>query len=143
MVARAIGISIALTPTPSTSMRGTTGAPDGTAAISTSDGRELGAGGAGDGSCADLSFDPFIRPRHPLFQRYPRLPAEHRAQAGVVGVPPAHSLRSRNVPLDDGDARRRRDHVGKLVDRDQSVLPEIERLGMVRSHEAMDALHAV
>ena len=73
-----------------------------------------------------------------------RLPAEHLAEPRVVGVAAADALRSRDVPDADvplaGDLD---DDPGQLVDRDHPVGAEVEGLGVVRPHQAVDALDAV
>ena len=45
--------------------------------------------------------------------------------------------------LDDADARDLGNDIRKLIDRDHAVLTEVQWLGIVRSHEFVDALDAV
>src|SRR5690606_37932407 len=149
----------ALTPTPRTSVRSMI-APSGAAARSRLIAPDCSPASARGRSYLDrdlrldrapalalalryLLLDPAVGASDPFLQADLWLPAEHLAQAGIVRVAPAHALGTRDVNLLDGDAGRIRDHVGQLVDGDQAVLAEVERLVVVRAHEAVDALHAV
>src|SRR5256885_2814807 len=85
------------------------------------------SGGAVCAICrGNLLFDPFVGAAQPLFETYLRFPAEHLAQARIVGIAPAHTLRTRNVLLHDVDAGDRGDHIRELVDGDQAILAEVE-----------------
>src|SRR5258706_11087311 len=64
---------------------------------------------------AHLLLDPAIRERQPVFQTDLRLPAQHFAQPGIVGVAAADALRTGHVLLRDAHARDLRHHVGELV----------------------------
>src|SRR6185503_9183367 len=91
----------------------------------------------------DLLLDPAIGLPDALFEAHLRLPAEHPPQPRVVGVAAAHALRAGDVALTQRDAGNLADDVGELVDRDQPIRTEIQRLAVVRCHQPLDALEAV
>src|SRR6266536_6631537 len=92
----------------------------------------------------DLLVDPSVRLVQTLPQSDPGLPAEHPADAGVVGVATAHALRSSAVAQREvGLAGDLDDRLRQLVDGDQLACPDVERLPVVRPHQAVDALDAV
>src|SRR5689334_2517589 len=141
MADSACSMSIALTPTPSTSTRrgGSADSAATGAAVLLGDSTSEGAVG-----CRHAGFDPLVGTPQSLFQRDLRFPAQHLTQPGVIAVAPPYALGSGEVvPLADPLARHAGHHVHQLVDRDQSILAEVERLAMVRAHEAPDALDAV
>src|SRR5688572_20522702 len=89
-------------------------------------------------------LDPTVGSSETFLERDLRLPGEHLTQAGVVAVAAADALRRRQiVPSPDlfpGDAGH---HIHQLIDADQAVLAEIQRLPKVRLHQAIDALDAI
>src|SRR5262245_25720149 len=91
----------------------------------------------------NLRFDPRVRARQPFFQRNARLPTEYLPETCIVGVSAADSLGPGPVLLDDAGAGDRSYHVSKLVDRHQAVLAQIQRLGVVRVHQSIHALHTI
>src|SRR5438552_5379828 len=91
----------------------------------------------------DLRFDPLVRVRETLFERNLRLPPEHVPQARIVGIAAADALRTRNVPLGYADARDRCDQLDKLIDGHGAVLSEVERITVIRRHQAGEALQAI
>src|SRR5205814_10655776 len=92
----------------------------------------------------ELLRDPRIRLRETLFERDLRLPSEHFTQAGVVAVPAPHALRlGEVVALVNGLACDGRDDVHQLVDRHHTVLSQVQRLAVIRPHQAVDALDAI
>src|SRR6266513_3144873 len=91
----------------------------------------------------DLRFNPRVGAGNAVFERDLRLPAKHLAQPVVVGVAATHTLRPGHVLPGDLEARRVGDQVGELVDADQTVLTEIDRLLIARLHQQPQALDAV
>src|SRR5690349_12131174 len=92
----------------------------------------------------ELGRDPAIGHRQALFQRHGGFPTQYFAQSGVVAVSAPDSLRLRHiVTLADSLARDLRDHVDELIDRDHSILAEVDRLAMLAAHQAIDSFDAV
>ena len=90
-----------------------------------------------------LLLDPAVGLADAFLERDPRLLTEHSAQPRVVGVASAHALRAGDVPLAQRDAGDLADDVGELVDRDQPILSEIQRLAVVGRHQPLDPFEAV
>src|SRR6202000_518845 len=91
-----------------------------------------------------LRGDPVVGWNDSFPQHDPRLPLQHRAQPRIVTVPAADALRLGKVVRQRDLLPGCSDHdFGKLVDSDQFVGAEIERLFVLRPHDAMDALDAV
>src|SRR5712691_9713564 len=92
----------------------------------------------------ELLADPVVRPPEAFLEADDRLPAQDLAQARVVAVASSHALRlGQVVLLLDVLAGDLGHDVDQLVDRDHTVLTEVERLAKVRPHQPGDALHAV
>src|SRR5690606_37346242 len=81
-----------------------------------------------------LLSDPLVSRSHPILERDGRLPAKHLTETRVVGVAPTHSLRTGDVLLHNPSPGYAGDHVCEFVDRDQPVLPQVERFRIVRAH---------
>src|SRR5258706_8017648 len=91
-----------------------------------------------------LLRDPVVGRNNSLAQCHLRLPLQHRAQPRIVTVATAHSLRLGEIVHERDLLLRYPDHdFGKLVNADQFIRAEVERLSMIRSHDAMNALDAV
>ena len=91
-----------------------------------------------------LLLDPSIGGAEPVAEGRRRFPSEDLTQQRIVGVASPHSLRTRyvlraDVPL----AGHLDDEVCQLVDGHHLVGAEVERLGVVGLHDAVDALDAV
>src|SRR6201992_1958955 len=92
----------------------------------------------------ELRCNPVVGWSDSFAQHDPRLPLQHRAQPRIVTVATAYALRF-------GEVVRQRDLLpgcfdydfGELVDTDQFVGAEIERLFVIGPHDAMNALDAV
>src|SRR5205823_9518226 len=83
----------------------------------------------------ELRLDPAVGPLQALLERDFGLPLQHLAQAGVVAVPTADALGlCEIVTPSDLLPRDRRDHLHQLVNRNQSILPEVEWLAVVGHH---------
>src|SRR5678815_2963216 len=151
MLANASAMLMALTPTPSTFTRagGSLSRAETSRWVTWRERSSpipcRGAGGAcGDQRAArHLLFDPRIRSGQPLFQRDLRLPTKNLPQRGVVWVSSAHALRARHMFLLDRVTGRVSHEVCESVDRDESVLPEIQRLVIVGPHQTEEAFDAV
>ena len=72
-----------------------------------------------------LLLDPGVCPGESLLEGDLRFPAKHLPQPGIVRVPAAHALWTRNMFLDDRDAGHARHQVRQSVDRDQPVLAKV------------------
>src|SRR5208337_1467870 len=92
---------------------------------------------------AHLILNPLVGAHEALLERDLGFPLQHLAQPGVVRVAPAYALRSGHVPLADANSGDSSQYVGEFVDRHYPLLPEVERLVMVRSHQLVDSLDAV
>src|SRR6266568_1514438 len=90
-----------------------------------------------------LLFDPGVGIFESLLERHLGLPFEHLAQAGVVRVPPPHSLGSLDMPLDDLDSRQPSHHVDHVVDADQAIGSEVQRIWIIRAHELVHTGDAI
>mmetsp|Transcript_17233 Transcript_17233/g.50061 ORF Transcript_17233/g.50061 Transcript_17233/m.50061 type:complete len:245 (+) Transcript_17233:449-1183(+) len=91
----------------------------------------------------ELALDPHVGALEPVLEGDAWAPAEHLLDEGVVRVAAAHALGPRDVL--DGEllaleGERHRRHV---VHGDHLVRADVERLGVVRHHQADDALHGV
>src|SRR4030095_9653596 len=70
-----------------------------------------------------LSLYPGICARQSLLKRYLRLPAKHLSQSGVIGIPSAHSLRTRYMLFSDTTTCDFSDHFAEWVNSKQPILP--------------------
>src|SRR5690349_5105008 len=131
MVETASAIVIALTGTPSTS-----NLRSWSAAATSSGMRVLLPRGGDQVRCRHLLFDPRVGDCEAVLERNPRLPAEHLAQAGVVGVASPDTLRAIDVANPHRDARAVSDDAGQLIDTDHPVLPEVQRLRVIGAHQS-------
>src|SRR5262249_6390764 len=92
----------------------------------------------------ELGPDPRIRLLEPRAQRDARLPPQNLSEQVVVAVATSHALRLRQVvALLQLLARDLGDHVDELVDGDELVGAEIDRLAEAGLHESVQALDAV
>src|SRR5436309_10878092 len=91
----------------------------------------------------NLRFNPVVGPLDALFERDLRLPPEHLTQPIVVRVAPAHALRTGDMTLLDRDARDSCDQIRQLVDANQPVLTEVDRLLIAGLHQQTQALDAI
>src|SRR5690242_13318802 len=103
----------------------------------------LAAPGLGGQASPHLLLDPRVRALEPDLQGDLRLPVEHLAEAGVVGVAPAHTLGAVDEHLHDLEPGDLGHHVGEVGDRDQPVLADVERFGVVRPHQPDETGDAV
>src|SRR5215216_1817645 len=87
-------------------------------------------------SC-NFAFDPCIRACEPIFERYGRLPGKYLTQSGVVGVTAAHALRAVYMAYAQVHTGSSHDYTSQFVDRDETILAEVERLRVVGPHQAM------
>src|SRR5678815_1196552 len=148
IVANASAIVMALTPTPSTLTRGgASGSTTDTPCRSLSSTALRGIGrrrcrGTSQGA-GHVLLDPRIGKSEALLEGNLWFPTKDLAQPGIVGVPPAHPLRTRHMFLDDGNAGYTGDEIGKVVDRDETVLPKIQRFVIIGAHQPEDALDAI
>src|SRR5690242_15205480 len=92
---------------------------------------------------SDLLLDPLVRARDAVLQGDRRLPAEHLAQPGVVGVPSTYALRPGNIGQLDLRVCDLGDHQREVCDRDQPVLAEVERLAVVGLHQPVEPLDTI
>src|SRR5258705_8685798 len=78
---------------------------------------------------AELTLDPPVGTPHPLLERDPRLPFEHGPEAHIVAVAAADALRLRQVvPPPQRFSCSTGHDVHKVIDRDQPVRTQVERL---------------
>src|SRR5207247_2194630 len=69
---------------------------------------------------------------------------QYCTQTRVVAVPPTNTLGLREVvPPTNFLPGNRGDHLHQLVDRDQPVLPQVERLAMAGHHKPVNAFDAI
>src|SRR3989441_5385169 len=125
---------MALTCTPRTSTRGTTLANESCSRIADPLGRERGG---------HLRLDPLVGAGDALLERHLRLPSEHLAEPVVVGIASANALRPGHVAPGHRYAGHFRHHVRELVDADETVLPEVDRIAIGGLHQAFEARDAV
>src|SRR5882757_1343989 len=91
-----------------------------------------------------MRSDPEVGRRNSLAQCHLRLPLQHRAQPRIVTIPAAHALRLGEIVHERDLLLRYPDHYfGKLINSDQLIRAEVERLSIIRSHDAMNALDAI
>src|SRR5207302_5698773 len=130
-VSNAVSMSIGLTPTPRMFAR-RDAVSAGMDAVPVTSGSLARMGGRPGLPARELGLDPILHPgvlaAEPLLQRALRFPAKDLTQAGVVRVSAPHALRSGDVPLLDPNPRDLGDQVRQLVDRDQAVRAQIERV---------------
>src|SRR5680860_957706 len=118
-------MSMACTPTPSTSTRG----------------GSLRSGWLGD---LKLLVDPAVGEGEAVLKHGCWLPSEHLSQQAVVGIAAAHTLRSVDVlEADVGLTGNFRDDPRKLIDAHHPVGSQVQRVGVAGLHQAVNALDAV
>src|ERR1051325_269444 len=92
----------------------------------------------------ELAGDPVIGNVQSVFERNRRLPIQHFAQTRVVAVAASDALRlSDVVALADLLARDLRHDVNQLIDRDHTILAEVDRLAMIAAHQAIDTFDTI
>src|SRR5205085_4615916 len=80
----------------------------------------------------------------PRFERDLRLPVKHFTQTRVVAVPASHTLGLRQiVTLTDRLAGETGDNLNQFIDRNHSILAQINWIAMVAAHQTINAFHAV
>src|SRR5258708_5645063 len=89
-------------------------------------------------------MNPIISELEPLFERDTRFPTQDLTQFRVIAVPAtdAHRLR-KIIPLGDSLTGGLGDNVHQFVDRHEAIGAEIQGIGEIRPHEAINALDAV
>src|SRR5437660_12818770 len=92
----------------------------------------------------ELVRDPVVSSFEPLFQGNLRFPLQHFAQARLVAVPTSDTLRLRFiVTLSNILAGETGDDVDQFIDRDHSILAQINWIAMVAAHQTINAFYAV
>src|SRR5581483_5922173 len=94
-------------------------------------------------TCRELFFDPAVRAAESLFERDRRLPAEYRAQPGVVAGATLHTERTGHVAALDLLARYAGNNRHQFVNRDEPLLADVQWLPMLRPHQPSNALDAI
>src|SRR5262249_77856 len=61
----------------------------------------------------------------------------------VIRIATPHALRTGDMLFDDTDTSNLGYHIRQLIDRDQAILAQIERLIIVRLHQLVETSHAV
>ncbi len=80
----------------------------------------------------------------PLFERDLRLPVKHFSQTRVVAVPASHPLGLRQiVTFTDRLAGETGDNLDQFIDRNHSILAQIDWIAMVAAHQTINAFYAV
>src|ERR1035437_4081683 len=91
-----------------------------------------------------LSCDPLKGHGQSLLQPYGRFPTQYFTETSIVAVPTTHALRSpKVVSLRDLFASDPRHHVDQPVNRYEFIRSQIERVAVVRSHDAHKSFHTI
>jgi hypothetical protein len=94
-------------------------------------------------SISNTILDPLVSLGEALLQIHTRSPPEHLLKSRVIRVATPNALWTVYVCLLDLDSRSIGDEVGEPVDRDESILANVQRLRIGGMSEAINAFAAV